>query len=310
MKIQSNLKSQILKRFLTGVLAGVVALPSASALTIRHDRSTRLYEDFGRFSRFDGSCVISRRNNPDIGIASSTCFDDNWVILARHTLRNVENYTRNNNDLAQIRPRNWQSGLARHQSNDRRVRVDQITYFDDDFSSFTSAIDIAVAASRFNIQPIRRAVLHSRWDEQGRVCDAASGANNRTDGNGNSRKTENRNTTRSPDPNNVRWGGQNRVDRLSARVNAGARILEYDFDGSRGSDPNRYGSATPMNRENATAGGDSGSPIYVANGSTPNSIAGVLSGGVGGGRYGASAVYPRVRFYRTWVFDTLRDSQY
>ena len=96
------------------LVAAVAVTTSSEALTIRHDRGVLTYENFGRFSRFDGSCVISRRNNPNIGIAGSTCFDDQFVILARHTLRGAENYMNNTGDLTQIRPRGAESGLTQH----------------------------------------------------------------------------------------------------------------------------------------------------------------------------------------------------
>ena len=286
------------------LVAAVAVTTSSEALNIRHNRSTLVYENFGRFSRFDGSCVISRRNNANIGIAGATCFDNQFVILARHTLRNAENYMNNTGDLTQIRPRGAESALTQHQSNNRRVRIEQITYFDDDFSSFANAIDIAIAGSPFTIQPIRRAVLHNRSDELGRICSAASGANNRSDGDGNSRRNENENTSNSRDPRSVRWGGQNRVDEIIGN----SRLIRTDFDSSRNSDPNTLGASSPHNREFGIAGGDSGSPIYIARGTVPNSISGILSGGLGGNRYGARTSYVRVSYYRFWAFDTLNSS--
>lgn len=305
----SKKAASLLKKLVLGGLLGVMTSSSASALTIRVDKPTRNYENYGKWSRFDGSCTIFRGNNNNHGIASCVCFDSRWVVLARHTLRNVENYKNNTGDRVRIRARGWESALSAYTPN-RNVRIEQITYYDDDFTSFTNTIDIGVAGSPFTIQPIRMAVLSSAWDEPGRVGSSASGANNRSDGNGVSRKTENSNTSNSRDPNSVRWAGKNIIDTrtgFGVISNTIASILKYDFDSPSNTSSNRSGSATAQALENGTAGGDSGSPVYIEKNGIPNLIAGVLSGGTGSG-YGAEATYPRIRGYRNWILDVLADS--
>ena len=313
--VQGDLKSMKTKTKTTShgrliksalAVAIVASATSSQALTIRHDSGVLRYENWGKDSRFDGSCIISQGRNKDAGIASATCIHRKFVVLARHTLRNAENHMTRTGDFTEIRPRNAESGLVRHQRNRRAVRVDRIIYHDSDFSRFRQTRDIAIAGSRSLIQPLRQAALHTRWDESGKVCQSASGANNRNDGLDRSRKADNRRDSRSRNPDTVRWAGTNRIDRLQGDR---SQVLNYDFDSSRRNDPNRLGSTTPFNNENGTAGGDSGSPVYIVNGRTTNSVAGVLSGG-SGRTYGMIASYVRVRFYRNWIVDQIRRSNF
>lgn len=223
----------------------------------------------------------------------------------------MENYTTSTGDLARIRARGWESALSAYTPN-RNVRIDQITYYDDDFTSFSNAIDIGVAASRYTVNPIRMAVLNANWDENTRVGSNASGANNRSDGNGNSRKSENTSTSNSRDPNSVRWGGRNVIDTKGSVGAIGgsiATVLRYDFDSPSNTNSNATGSSTPNSLENGTAGGDSGSPVYIDKNGIPNQISGVLSGG-NGTTYGSQPIYPRIRAYRNWILDVVADSPY
>jgi len=126
----SKKAASLLKKLVLGGLLGVMTSSSASALTIRVDKPTRNYENYGKWSRFDGSCTIFRGNNNNHGIASCVCFDSRWVVLARHTLRNVENYKNNTGDRVRIRARGWESALSAYTPN-RNVRIEQITYYDD-----------------------------------------------------------------------------------------------------------------------------------------------------------------------------------
>ena len=57
--------------------------------------------------------------------------------------------------------------------------------------------------------------------------------------------------------------------------------------------------------EFGTAGGDSGSPLYIDKNGTIGMVAGVLSGGIGGSTYGSRTVYVRTRPYRNWILDTI-----
>lgn len=297
-----KLGSLILRSSMLALAIGAF-VPSAQALVIRHDTETKAYENYGKWARFTASCTIVRANNQNHGISGSTAIDRSWSVGARHTLRHVETWMANGDGGAVIRGSKWNA-----YNGGGRVRwIREITHYDDDFTRFSSTIDIALAENWSENSAFKIALLGPAWDEVGRIGSGASAANNRSDGNGNSRKGENESTSDSSTPREVRWAGRNTIDRKYGNSFNGSpsnSLLGTDLDHPTNASFSSAGGTSANTLEFGTAGGDSGSPLYYDKNGTIGYIGGVLSGGIGNG-YGSQTVYVRIRPYRNWILDTM-----
>lgn len=292
-----------MKRSLLSLFVLALCAQSVTALVIRHDVATIDYENYGKNSKFNSSTGISRGDDVEYGIAGATAIDSRWGVHARHTLRNVQNYMDQAGKTAVLRGTKWNGwnnqGLFNRQ-------VSQVIYFDDDFTRFAAAIDIAVVQTVAASSTLKIAQLNTGWDEVGRVGSGVSAANNRTDGNGNSRKTEAQNTSNSGRWYEVRWGGKNDINQVNTQAlgSPNNAVLKVDMDHPTTTSYSTMGGNTAIDLEYGTANGDSGSPIYIDKNGIDGQVAGVVSGGTGSG-YGSTVYYCRVRPYYTWITDTI-----
>lgn len=277
---------------------------SVTALVVRHDTPTLDYENYGKESQFDASLNIHKDGNAEFGaLAGSTAIDSRWGVHARHTLRSVSDWLDAGN-VARIRGTRGKGvsfqGLG-------SVVVTQVIHYDDDFSRFSNAIDIALVQSKVAHSGLRIAPIYGGWDEVGRVGSAASAANNRNNGNGVSAKPEAQATSNSNRWYEVRWGGRNEINVLSGNSFQGSpanAILQADFDHPTDRSKSRWGGNTAIDLEYGSMNGDSGSPLYIENNGIAGQLVGVLSGG-SGNVYGSSIVYVRTRAYKNWITDTV-----
>ncbi|MEP4076385.1 putative Ig domain-containing protein [Haloferula sp.] len=283
--------------FLLFLLTGL-----ADALVIRHDTPTLSYENYGKEGQFNASTGIARANDYEYGIAGATAIDSRWGVHARHTLRNVETWMDGGNG-ANLRGTKWNGWNYQGLSN---VGVKEVIHFDDDFTRFASAIDIALVTTNAKSSTLRIAPLYGGWDEVGRVGSGVSAANNRQDGSGNSRKNEAEITSNSGRWYEVRWGGKNDINQVNTQSlgSPGNALLKLDLDHPTDTSKSIMGGNTAIDLEYGTMNGDSGSPIYITKNGLEGQVAGVLSGG-SGNVYGSSLVYVRIRPYRTWITDTI-----
>lgn len=280
----------------------LLAISQASGLVIRHDTPTLDYENYGKESKFNASTGISRANDYEYGIAGATAIDSRWGVHARHTLRNVETWMDAGNG-ANLRGTKWNGWNYQGLPN---VGVKEVIHFDDDFTRFANAIDIAVVQTNAASSVLRIAPLYNSWDEVGRVGSGVSAANNRQDGNGNSRKTEAQNTSNSGRWYEVRWGGKNDINQVNTQSlgSPSNALLKCDLDHPTTTSFSIMGGNTAIDLEYGTMNGDSGSPIYIDKNGLNGQVSGVLSGG-SGNTYGSSLVYVRIRPYKTWITDTI-----
>lgn len=284
------------------LLTSLLSVGPARALVIRHDTATLQYENYGKWERFNASTGISRGDDYEYGIAGATAIDSRWGVHARHTLKHVVDYM-DQGKTANLRGTKWKGwnyqGLA-------NVRVEQVIHFDDDFTRFANAIDIAVVQTKAASSTLRIAPLTGAWDEVGRVGSGASAANNRQDGNGNSRKTEAENTSNSDRWYEVRWAGKNDINQVNTQAYGSPNnaLLKCDFDHPTDTSKSVMGGTTAIDLEYGGMNGDSGSPIYLDKNGLNGQVAGVYSGG-SGSEYGSTMVYVRIRPYRTWITDTI-----
>lgn len=285
----------------TILLLASLASP-ASALVIRHDTATLDYENYGKESKFNASTGIARADDYEYGIAGATAIDSRWGVHARHTLRNVENWMAAGNG-ANLRGTKWNGWNYQGLPN---VQVNQVIHFDDDFTRFANAIDIAVVQTKAASSVLRIAPLYNSWDEVGRVGSGVSAANNRQDGNGDSRKTEAQNTSNSGRWYEVRWAGKNDINQVNTQSlgSPSNALLKCDLDHPTDTSKSIMGGNTAIDLEYGTMNGDSGSPIYIDKDGLNGQVSGVLSGG-SGNVYGSSLIYVRIRPYKTWITDTV-----
>ena len=284
-----------------------VLVTSVSALVIRHDTPTLDYENYGAQAQFNASLNIHQDGDAEFGaLAGSTAIDSRWGIHARHTLRSVSDWLDDGN-VARIRGTRGKGvsfqGLG-------SVVVNQVIHYDDDFSRFTNAIDIALVQSKAPHSGLRIAPIYGGWDEVGRVGSAASAANNRNNGNGVSAKQEAQDTSNSNRWYEVRWGGKNEINVLSGSSFQGSpanAILNLDFDHPADTSKSRWGGNTAIDLEYGSMNGDSGSPLYLEKDGVVGQVAGVVSGG-SGNVYGSSIVYVRTRAYKNWITDTVLEN--
>ena len=288
-------------RFLVLISVGLCC--ASEALVIRHDTPTLSYENYGRESQFKASTAISRAEEYEYGIAGATAIDSRWGVHARHTLRHVETWMDAGNG-ARLRGTKWNG--VNHQGLPN-VNVLGVIHFDDDFTRFANAIDIALVRTNAASSTLRIAPLFSGWDEVGRVGSGASAANNRTDGSGVSRKTEAQQTTNSGRWYEVRWAGKNEINQTTGQAlgSPNNALLRIDLDHPTDTSKSAMGGNTAIDLEYGSMNGDSGSPIYVTKNGLEGQVAGVLSGGTGN-VYGATTVYVRTRPYQTWISDTIQ----
>ncbi|YCM42831.1 hypothetical protein V2O64_16100 [Verrucomicrobiaceae bacterium 227] len=281
----------------------LLLIGATHALVIRHDTPTLDYENYGKDSRFEASTGISRADDAEYGIAGATAIDSRWGVHARHTLKHVQDYMDQPGKNANLRGTKWNGynnqGLA-------ATRVNQVIHFDDDFTRFASAIDIAVVQTVGKSSTLKIAPLNMGWDEVGRVGSGASAANNRQDGNGDSRKTEAQNTSNSGRWYEVRWAGKNDINQVNTQSlgSPANALLKVDLDHPTNASKSTMGGTTAIDLEYGSMNGDSGSPIYLDKNGLNGQVAGVLSGGTGN-VYGTTVVYVRIRPYINWIKDTI-----
>ncbi len=122
------------------LLLPLLTASPASALVIRHDTPTLSYENYAKDSRFNASTAITRGDDYEYGISGATAIDSRWGVDARHTLKHVQDYM-NLPNTANLRGSKWSGWNYQGLSN---VKVNQVIHFDDDFTRFANAIDIAV----------------------------------------------------------------------------------------------------------------------------------------------------------------------
>ena len=296
------MKRRTLTTLIACLLSSLLGNGTAQALVIRHDTATLDYENYGKWERFNASTAISRGDDYEYGIAGATAIDSRWGVHARHTLKDVDDYM-DQGKTANLRGTKWNGwnyqGLA-------NVQVNQVIYFDDDFTRFGNAIDIAVVQTKAASSTLRIAPLSAAWDEVGRVGSGVSAANNREDGNGNSRKTEAENTSNSGRWYEVRWAGKNDIDQVNGQAYGSPNnaLLKCDFDHPTDTSKSVMGGNTAIDLEYGGMNGDSGSPIYIDKNGVNGQVAGVFSGG-SGSEYGSTLIYVRIRPYRTWITDTI-----
>lgn len=275
-----------------------------SALVIRHDTPTLDYENYGKESQFNASANIYKDGDPEFGsLAGSTAIDSRWGVHARHTLRSVSDWL-DDGKVARLRGTRWKGVYSQGLGG---VVVNQVIHYDDDFSRFSNAIDIALVQTKSSHSALRIAPLFGGWDEVGRVGSGVSGANNRNNGNGVSTKPEAQATSNSNRWYEVRWGGKNDIDVLTGSSFQGSpsnAILQLDFDHPTNTSKSKWGGNTAIDLEYGSMNGDSGSPLYVDKNGVEAQIAGVLSGG-SGNVYGSSVIYVRTRAYKNWITDTV-----
>lgn len=278
---------------------------SSMGLVIRHDTPTLSYENHGKLSKFNASVSIVRGDNKEYGIAGGTAIDSRWLVHARHTYKSVFDYMASGK-TAVARGSLW-SKWNNTGTSTRSVQT--VIFFDDDFSRFANAIDIGLAKLGGFSSTLRIAPLYSSWDEVGRVGMGASAANNRLDGNGVSRKPENESTSNSGRPYEVRWAGNNDVDKVETQSlgSPNNALLKMDFDHPTNTGKSIMGGNKAIDLEHGTMNGDSGSPVYIDRNGVDGLVAGVLSGG-SGNDYGSSLIYVRINPYRTWITDTIIDN--
>jgi hypothetical protein len=285
------------------LLCALLAMPStAMALVIRHNTPTLNYENHGKLAKFNASVAVTRSDNKEHGIAGGTAIDSRWLVHARHTYRSVSDYMATGK-TAVARGTLWSKWNNTGTSN---RQVHSVHFFDDDFSRFANAIDIAMVRLNGSSSALRIAPLFSGWGEVGNVGMGASSANNRLDGNGTSRKPENEATSASGRPYEVRWVGSNNVDKVETQSlgSPNNALLKMDFDHPTNASKSIMGTATALDLEYGSMNGDSGSPVYIDNNGVDGQVAGVLSGG-SGNDYGSSLVYVRIAPYRTWINQTI-----
>ena len=279
-------------------------IQSVSGLVIRHDTPTLDYENYGKETQFDASLNIFKDGNAEFGaLAGSTAIDSRWGVHARHTLKAVSDWL-DAGEIARLRGTRWKGVSFQGLS---AVKVNQVIHYDDDFSRFSNAIDIALVQTNAPHTGLRIAPLFGGWDEVGRVGSAASAANNRNNGNGVSAKPEAQATSNSNRWYEVRWGGKNDINVVSGSSFQGSpsnAILNLDFDHPTDTSKSRWGGNTAIDLEYGSMNGDSGSPLYVDKNGVEAQIAGVVSGG-SGNTYGSSIVYVRIRAYKNWITDTV-----
>ena len=279
----------------------------APALVIRHDLPTSTYENYARTTPiWNTSTPNFRSNDTDFGLSGASAIDSRWGVHARHTLRAVTDWLADGNS-AVTRGRTFDAanftGLGGSTSG---VPVVQVIHFDDDFSGFANAIDIALvqAAAPTSAQAV--APLFTGTDEVGRIGNLVSAANNRQDGNGNNRRPENEANSVSGRPTETTWAGDNVVDITAGqgRTSPANALLRVDFDNPDNPSASISGSNQALDLEVGTMGGDSGSPIYIDKDGLNGQIAGVLSGG-SGSQYGSNIIYVRISPYVPWITDTI-----
>jgi len=283
-------------------LTSCFCLSQAQALVIRHDVPTLAYENYATDPVWNAAAPAFRALDTDSGITGSTAIDSRWMLAARHTLVLIDRVFDNGFDVI-VRGR---TAAAANFTGLPSVPAEQVIYFNDNFSVFANAIDIALLQTGAPSSAQRIVPLFRDGDEVGRIGTGFSAADNRQDGNGIDRKPENVATSNSNRPTEVFWAGDNIVDTaLAQALNSPANsIIQTDFDNPSRPEDSRFGSNVALDLEYMTMGGDSGSVIYLEKNGLRAQVAGVLSGG-SGSTYGTTTAYVRTSRYITWMTDTI-----
>jgi len=225
------------------VLIAVGLASTASAITIRDDRSQSLYLNLGSQAIYGSVGRIDEKAGSSAYIGSGTLIAPNWVLTAGHMVSDATalTFTIGGSPYAAsswFYPSQWTGNL-------------------------TSGYDIGLVMLSAPVSGITPATLYTGSSELGKVGTMVGYGMTGTGKTG--AKTFD----------GKKRAAQNTIDAL---YNSTGRILAVDFDNPKNKRDSIYGSATPLNLEGLIAPGDSGGGLFIDFGTGPQ-LAGVTSFG-------------------------------
>jgi Trypsin len=260
---------------LTATITAVSVTVTAQAGTIRHDRPDFWYVNYGQ--RFQSVGLLGLDDGRS-GSCSGTLIGSSWVATAAHCIANYEDG---------LFPRSFTFSVGGW-----GYRVTN-TYLPRGWIStqgnYSAGYDIALLRLRTPVQNIRPTALYTGRNELGKVGTYVGYGSTGTG------------YTGSQSYDGRKRAGDNTIDRIGGWFNS---LLYTDFDNPAWPYGNRMGSPYALNMEYTSAPGDSGGGVFI-NGL----LAGVVSGGIGGSRYGEIAFNTRVSSYASWLNGIMSSSR-
>jgi hypothetical protein len=255
---------------MAGFLVIVGIASTASAITIRDDRSQSLYLNLGSQAIYGSVGRIDEKAGSSAYIGSGTLIAPNWVLTAGHMVSDATGlkFTVGGNTYTGsswvYNPR-WNGNVA-------------------------LGYDIGLVKLSAPVENVKPAVRYTGTSELGQVGTMVGYGMTGTGLTG--AKT---------------FDGQKRAAQnvIDGTYNSNGRILAVDFDNPTNKRDNMYGSATPLNLEGLIAPGDSGGALFIDSKSGPL-LAGVTSFGAAwdgkvNSDYGDIGGFMRVSALNSWI---------
>jgi hypothetical protein len=255
---------------MAGLLVIVGLAATASAITIRDDRSQSLYLNLGSQAIYGSVGRIDEKAGSSAYIGSGTLIAPNWVLTAGHMVSDATALTftvggSTYSASSWVSNPHWNGNL-------------------------TLGYDIGLVKLSKAVTGVTPATRYTGSSELGKVGTmvgygmTGTGLTGAKTFDGNKR------------------AAQNTIDTL---YGSGGRILAIDFDNPKNKRDNVYGSSTPLNLEGLIAPGDSGGALFIDSASGPllagvTSFAGAYDGKVDSD-YGDIGGFIRVSKLNSWI---------
>ena len=255
---------------IVAVLLVLGLVSTASAITIRDDRSQSLYLNLGSQAIYGSVGRIDETTSSANYIGSGTLIAPNWVLTAGHMVSDATGLTFTVGGT----PYTAKSWVPNPSWNGNLTRG-----YDIGLVYFETAVTIVTPAKRyFDSNELGKMGTMVGYGMTGTGLTGA--------------KT---------------FDGQKRAAQnvIDGTYNSNGRILAVDFDNPTNKRDNMYGSATPLNLEGLIAPGDSGGALFIDSKSGPL-LAGVTSFGAAwdgkvNSDYGDIGGFMRVSALNSWI---------
>ena len=255
---------------IVAVLLVLGLVSTASAITIRDDRSQSLYLNLGSQAIYGSVGRIDETTSSANYIGSGTLIAPNWVLTAGHMVSDATGLTFTVGGT----PYTAKSWVPNPSWN----------------GNLTRGYDIGLVYFETAVTKVTPATLYTGFSELGNTGTmvgygmTGTGLTGAKTFDGNKR------------------AAQNTIDTL---YGSGGRILAVDFDNPNNQRDNVFGSATPLNLEGLIAPGDSGGALFIDSASGPllagvTSFAGAYDGKVDSD-YGDIGGFIRVSKLNSWI---------
>jgi hypothetical protein len=255
---------------MAGLLVIVVLASTASAITIRDDKSQSLYLNLGSQAIYGSVGRIDEKAGTSAYIGSGTLIAPNWVLTAGHMVSDATGlkFTVGGNTYtgsSWVYNPLWNGNVA--------------------LGYDIGLVQLSTAVT--NVKPANRYTGSSELGKVGTMVGygmPGTGVTGATTFDGKKR------------------AAQNVID---GTYNSNGRILAVDFDNPKNKRDNVYGSATPLNLEGLIASGDSGGALFIDSATGPL-LAGVTSFGAAwdgkvNSDYGDIGGFMRVSKLNSWI---------